>query len=40
METIKTWKEFIVMQNGLEVSREGSLGQIGEGFGQHNEISL
>ena len=33
MELIKGWKDFIVMQ-GLEVSGEGSLGRIGQGFGQ------
>ncbi len=39
MEPIKGWKDFIVMQ-GLEVSGEGSVGGIGQGFGQDNEISL
>ena len=39
MEPIKGWKDFIVKQ-GLEVSSEGSLGRIGQGFGQDNEISL
>ena len=29
----KGWKDFIVNQ-GLEVSGEGSLGRIGQGFGQ------
>ena len=33
MGLIKDWKDFIVKQ-GLEVSGEGSLGQIGQGFGQ------
>ena len=33
MEPIKGWKDFIVNQ-GLEVSGEGSLGRIGQGFGQ------
>ena len=33
IELIKGWKDFIVMQN-LEVSGEGSLGLIGQGFGQ------
>ena len=33
MELIKSWKDFIV-RKGLEVSGEGSLGQIGQGFGQ------
>ena len=32
MELIQGWKDFIVMQD-LEVSGEGSLGQIGQGFG-------
>ena len=31
MEPIKGWEDFIV---GLEVSGEGSLGHIGQGFGQ------
>ena len=33
MELIKGCKDFIVMQD-LEVSGEGSLGWIGQGFGQ------
>ena len=33
MEPIKGWKDFIV-KHGLEVSGEGSLGRIGQGFGQ------
>ena len=33
MELIKGWKDFIVMQD-LEVSSEGSLGWIGQGFGK------
>ena len=32
MEPKKGWEDFIVRQ-GLEVSGEGSLGQIGHGFG-------
>ena len=36
----KSWEDFIVMQ-GLEVSDEDSLGQIGQGFWPMvNEISL
>jgi len=31
MELIKGWKDFIVMQD-LEVSGEGSLGRVGQGF--------
>ncbi len=33
MELIKVWKDFIVVQDP-EVSGEGSLGWIGQGFGQ------
>ena len=33
MELIKSWKDFIVRQD-LEVSSEGSLGRIGQGFVQ------